>query len=92
MMRREFIQVLAILAFAVGAGLFAFGRHLDPPIDPAHPALVQHRVSYDGDLHRIAAIACGFGVAFMTFGGLTLAVPHVNAALRREESADVALS
>lgn len=85
-MRRGFIHGMAILAFAIGAGLFAFGRQLDPPIDPANPTLAAHRQHFDPEIHPFAAMACGVGVSLMALGGLTLAMPHVNAALHRWES------
>jgi hypothetical protein len=77
-MRREFIQALAVFAIALGAGLFAFGRHLDPPVDVTNPASVQRAYSIDERTHASAAVACGLGVCLMTFGGLAIAIPWLN--------------
>jgi hypothetical protein len=87
-MRRGFIQVIAILAIAVGSGLFAFGRHLDPPTDSSNPASIQRAMSVDEELLGVAAAACGLGVCLMTFGALAIAVPWMNAHLedRRNRS------
>jgi len=82
-MRREFIQVIAVFALALGAGMFAFGRHLAPPFDATNPGAIQNSMSTDDDDHHIASVACGFGVCFMTFGALCLVLPWVNAALAR---------
>lgn len=82
-MRREFIQTLAVLSLSLGAGLFAFGRHVDPPVDITNPALLQHSLNVDMDVRAPAAIACGVGVCLMTFGALCLILPWANDAIAR---------
>jgi hypothetical protein len=77
-MRRGFIQVIAVIAIALGSGLFAFGRHLDPVLDNSNPASVQRAIAIDEEAHGVAAAACGLGVSLMTFGALALAVPWMN--------------
>jgi hypothetical protein len=88
-MRREFIQVIAVFAIALGAGLFAFGRHLDPPMNAGNPLAVQG-VIHDEDQHIAASMATGAGVALITFGVLSILLPWFNDALakRRERSDD----
>jgi hypothetical protein len=90
-MRAEFIQTLCIFAIAIGAGLFAFGRHLDPPFDPQNPA--RAAIHTDESTHIAASIACGMGVALITGGVLGLAIPWGNAAFarRREQNAHPAV-
>jgi hypothetical protein len=78
-MRLGFVQTLCILAIALGAGLFGFGRHLDPPIDPQNPAAIR----YDEGAHFVASMACGLGIGLITGGALGLVIPWVNAALAR---------
>jgi hypothetical protein len=69
----------------LGAGLFAFGRHLDPPADSKNPASVQRAFSIDEGTHASAAVACGLGVSLMTFGGLAIAIPWLNDVFARSE-------
>jgi hypothetical protein len=87
-MRRGFIQVVAVVAIALGSGLFAFGRHLNPPLDSSNPASVQHAMNVDDEVQGVAAASCGLGISLMTFGALALAVPWMNAHLdaRRNRS------
>jgi hypothetical protein len=68
-------QLAAIFAIAAGAGLFAFGRHLDPPLSAANPGAMMSANSHN---HESASFACGWGIAFMTLGGLLLVVPWIN--------------
>jgi hypothetical protein len=76
-MRKEFVQVVCILAIAVGAGLFAFGRHLDPPLDVQNPAALA-MLQRGENPHVVASMACGLGVALMTGGILGVVLPWVN--------------
>jgi hypothetical protein len=78
---RDLIQIFATVMIALGAGLYAFGRHLDPPINAATPAAVVHPVS-DSNLF-MASMACGWGVGFMTLGVLSLAIPWMNIAVAK---------
>jgi hypothetical protein len=82
-MRREFIQVIAVFAIAVGAGLFAFGRHLDPPLDSTNPVVIERAMSMDQDTRLFASFASGAGVCLMTFGALSIVLPWVNDAASR---------
>jgi hypothetical protein len=68
-------QIIAIIAIAVGAGLYAFSRHLDPPLNASTPGSF---VSANSSNHEVAAAACGWGIAFITLGVLLLAVPWIN--------------
>jgi hypothetical protein len=76
-------QLAAIVAIAAGAGLFAFGRHLDPPLSAANPGAA---MSASPRNHEAASLACGWGVAFMTLGGLCLAVPWINDCVKRQST------
>jgi hypothetical protein len=88
-MRREFIQVIAVIAIALGAGLFAFGRHVDPPLDPTNQAAIQRAMELDKELRIAASCATGIGVCFMTFGILSVLIPWANDALAaRRDRAD----
>jgi hypothetical protein len=87
-MRRGLIQVIAVIAIALGSGLFAFGRHLNPPTDSSNPASVQRAMTVDEEIQGVSAASCGLGVSLMTFGVLALAVPWMNTYLddRRNRS------
>ena len=72
---RGISQLAAIIAIAVGAGLFQFGRSLDPPLSAA---TVQTTMRSTGQHdHETAALASGWGTGFMTLGGLILVVPWI---------------
>jgi hypothetical protein len=77
---RALSQIAAILAIAVGAGLFQFSRHLDPPMSAATPATLRSIGQHD---HEAAAMASGWGTAFMALGGLMLVVPWIDACTKR---------
>jgi hypothetical protein len=57
--------------------LFAFGRHLDPPLEKQNPA-VAAMMQRDENPHIVASMACGLGVALMTGGILGVVLPWVN--------------
>jgi hypothetical protein len=72
---RGISQFAAIIAIAVGAGLFQFGRSLDPALSATGPEAAM-RSAGPRD-HEMAAFAIGWGVGFMTLGGLILVVPWI---------------
>jgi hypothetical protein len=77
---RGFIQMVCVLAIAVGAGLLAFGSHLEPQanlLDPS-PFARQLDTSENRESHLIASVTCGFGIGLMIFGTLGLVMPWVN--------------
>jgi hypothetical protein len=77
---RALSQLAAIVAIAVGAGLFQFGRHLDPPLSAATSASMRSIGQHE---HEAAALASGWGAAFMTLGGLMLVVPWIDMYAKR---------
>jgi len=86
-MRRDIIQIVSVAALALGAGLFAFGRHLDPPLISGDAAAVaQSFASHEDDDERLwsASVACGTGIGFMTLGALGLAVPWINTLVAKQ--------
>jgi hypothetical protein len=80
-MRGGFLQTLCIFAIAIGAGLLAFGHHLDPPQKSQAPGMAVMHV--DEGVHVAASMACGLGVGLITGGVLGLAIPWMNATLAR---------
>src|ERR1700676_3033748 len=85
---RGFLQVVCVMAIALGAGLFAFGNYYEPRLDLNDPAKIANYMNdygRAGSGDRIAAsLARGFGIGFMTLGVLGLAVPWVNLLLLRK--------
>ncbi len=77
---RGFIQMVCLLAIAVGGGLIAFGSKLEPQWNLADPTTVTRILdSYqDEDQHMIASMTSGVGMGFMILGILGLIVPWVN--------------
>jgi hypothetical protein len=75
-------QLAAVIAIASGAGLYSFSRHLDPPISLSSPNNI--RMSIDQSDHWMAAVAGGWGTAFITLGVLALTVPWTNAWVRKQ--------
>lgn len=82
---RYLIQAACVVAIALGGGLFAFGSYLEPRLDPTNPMEAVHSLSQDRDTHFEASLACGFGVGFMTLGGLGLIVPWINILVFRQD-------
>ncbi len=81
---RRFAQVVCILAVAIGAGLFSFGRYLEPQVDLTNPADVV-RLMQDyraSDQHFTASVCSGVGIGFLTLGSFGLAVPWINMMLK----------
>jgi len=78
-------QIAFVVAVALGAGLYAFGGYIEPPLIALNPAdmvrLVQDGVK--SEEHYIASAARGFGIGLMTLGGLGLVVPWINMLLGR---------
>lgn len=72
---RGLSQFAAIIAIAVGAGLFQFGRSLDPVLGSASIQAVMHSTGTHD--HETASYAIGWGVGFMTLGSLILIVPWI---------------
>jgi hypothetical protein len=85
-MMRDFIQAGSVVAFALGAGLFALGSYLQPPLNitNVNPADIARIFDHVSDYHVGASVTRGIGVGFMTLGGLGLIVPWINAFLARE--------
>jgi hypothetical protein len=80
------IQLGCVIAIALGAGLFAFGSYFEPRIELNDPAAVASFIQHQGkDEHIAASLARGFGIGFITLGGLGLVVPWVNALLVRQQ-------
>lgn len=77
---RGFIQMVCVLAIAVGAGLLGFSNKLQPPFNPADPTtLTRAVVSYeDRDQLFTASVTGGVGIGFMVLGTLSLAIPWIN--------------
>ncbi len=78
-------QIAFVVAVALGAGLFAFGGYIEPPLIAMNPGdmvrLVQEGVR--SEEHYIASGARGFGIGLMTLGGLGLVVPWITMLLGR---------
>ena len=77
---RGFVQMISVLAIAMGCGLFAFGSHLEPRVDLANFGDAARFVDpYNRDSqHMIASVTCGFGIGFMCLGGAGLIIPWLN--------------
>jgi hypothetical protein len=85
MPRREFIQLVSVIAIAFGAGLVAFARHLDPPLDMANPAAIARSMDHNNKADRqVASMASGVGVAGITLGTLGLVIPWINLYMARQ--------
>ncbi len=77
---RGFIQMVCVLAIAVGAGLLGFSNKLQPPFNPADPAtLTRGATSYeDRDQVFTASVTGGVGIGFMLLGTMGLVIPWIN--------------
>jgi len=76
-------QLAAAFAIAGGAGLLAYSRHIDPPlISAANSEVMMNSVSRHD--REVAAMAGGWGTAFITLGSLTLAVTWINSVLKQQ--------
>jgi hypothetical protein len=79
-MMRGFVQVICVLAIAVGSGLAAFGSKLEPQLNVTDPAaMAQFLNSYERENeHFTASVTSGIGMGFLILGTLGLVVPWVN--------------
>jgi hypothetical protein len=77
---RVFMQMICVLAIALGAGLLGFSNKLQPQFNLADPTtLARATTSYqDRDQLMTASITVGVGIAFMLFGALGLVMPWIN--------------
>jgi hypothetical protein len=75
-------QLAAVFAIAGGAGLTSFSRHVDPPFSAASMTAITAPVSQSD--RAVAAMAGGWGSAFITLGSLGLAVPWINAYMKQQ--------
>lgn len=77
---RVFMQMVSVLAIAVGAGLLSFSNKLQPPFNPADPTtLTRASMSYeDRDQLFTASVTGGVGIGFMLLGTLGLVIPWIN--------------
>lgn len=78
---RTLFQLAAIVAIAIGVGLYAFGRHLEPSLNAANPAAAMY--SINPNTHETAALACGWGAGFITLGALGVVVPWIDVYVRK---------
>jgi hypothetical protein len=83
----RFLQGGATIAIAIGAGLVAFSKHLDPVSSALNPGTLMH--SADANDHRMASVASGFGTAFITLGALLLILPWINWYISRQSAVDL---
>ena len=73
---RGFVLMVCVFFIAIGAGLFAFGSHLEPRGNLADPATLAHSMGPLRDEHHMtAAISCGTGFGFMILGILGILIP-----------------
>ncbi len=81
---RGLLQTVCVIAFALGAGLFATGLYLRPKLDLADPAAVARDFDLQPEEKREqTARFLGSGIGFMVLGSLGLAVPWINTLLYR---------
>src|SRR4051812_49763105 len=73
-------QLASVFVIAGGAGLFAYSRHIDPPIAAVPPATQMSPVGQN--TREKAAAAEAWGTGFMTLGTLGLVVPWINSYAR----------
>jgi hypothetical protein len=73
---RDLIQVFAVLAITIGAGLYAYGRRSDPPLSATHPAAFLRAAS--GSTRGVASVARDWDVGFLALGILSLTAPWLN--------------
>lgn len=85
----RFVQVAAIIAIPIGAGVCAFGRRLGPQPNLVNAAAEKNVRPQDRDL---SAATCGWGVGIITLGMLGLAVPWFNTVARKSGWIDSAAS
>ncbi|MFN0130537.1 MAG: hypothetical protein ACKV19_28075 [Verrucomicrobiales bacterium] len=88
---RIFVQVLSVLAVAVGAGLMAAGISIYPlaPSDsPSKGLETLGLISRDSKSYfEVAAILKGFGSGLLVLGGAGLVIPWINALVYKRSTA-----
>ena len=73
---RSFGQMICILFIAVGAGLFAFGSHLEPRFNLADPASLARSMDMRQDAHHMmASVSSGIGIGLMALGIMGILIP-----------------
>lgn len=86
---RGILQAICVFAIALGAGLFATGNYLQPPIDPGNLADISRFLQYRNDERIASSVLRGCGIGFMTLGVLGLVVPWINALVFRQRRPEV---
>lgn len=85
------VQVLSVLAVAVGAGLMAAGASIYPlsPSDSPSKALETLGLisRHSKDYFELAAILKGFGAGLLVLGGAGLVLPWINALIYQRGTA-----
>lgn len=76
-------QMICVIAIGLGAGLFSVGHYLEPPMAAMRPEDLAQFWRGNDDVHIAASILRGFGVCFLTMGGLGIVVPWINAIVSR---------
>lgn len=84
---RGMLQIVCVVALALGAGLFATGRGLQPRQDLSEPLAAVLTTPREYEEQRAAAATYrGCGVGFMVLGALGLAVPWLNSLVSRRSN------
>ena len=73
-------QLASVFAIAGGAGLFAYSRHVDPPLSAATAVASMSPVGQH--TRETAAYMDAWGTGLMTLGSLGLVIPWINSYAR----------